>query len=227
MMIKNGRSEGSQKDGSSTRNIHQDSGTEDLNITPCFTPGTLIETDKGPFPVEQLVTGDKVLTRDNGYQTIRWIGSKHIDGRELAASPHLRPILVRAGALGDDLPARDMQLSPNHRLMVSSEQTALYFEDREVLVSAKHLVNNRGIYNVQTTGTTYIHFLFDRHELVRSNGSWTESFQPVDYSLRALGNAQRQEILELFPELRSKSRLERFPAARKILNKLEIQRLSE
>lgn len=227
MMITIGQTGGGPKNGASARHNHENGDTDDLNTTPCFTPGTVVETDKGPELIENLGIGDKVLTRDNGYQTIRWIGSKHITGRDLAATPHLRPILVRAGALGNDLPARDMQLSPNHRLMVSSEQTALYFEDREVLVAAKHLVNNRGIYNVQTTGTTYIHFLFDRHELVRTNGSWTESFQPVDYSLRALGNAQRQEILELFPELRSKSRLERFPAARKILNKLEIQRLSE
>jgi len=226
-MIKSGRSSGGLKSKASLTVNHENMATEDLNTTPCFTPGTLIETDQGPVPVETLTVGLKVLTRDNGYQTIRWVGSKHIDGRELAATPHLRPILLRAGSLGNNLPDRDMQLSPNHRLMVSSEQTALYFEEREVLVAAKHLVNNRGVYDVQTTGTTYIHFLFDRHELVRTNGSWTESFQPVDYSLRALGNAQRQEILELFPELRSKSRLERFPAARKILNKQEIQRLSE
>jgi hypothetical protein len=73
--------------------------------------------------------------------------------------------------------------------------------------------------------TTYIHFMFDRHEVVLSNGAWTESFQPGDYSLKGLGNAQRNEILELFPELKTTEGLEGFQAARKSLKKHEARLL--
>jgi hypothetical protein len=197
------------------------------SVTPCFTPGTVIATIRGAVRVEELKVGDKVVTRDNGLQPIRWIGSKHLGARALAENEHLRPVLVRKGALGGGLPERDMHLSPNHRVLVASGQTALYFEEREVLVAAKHLVNGRDVHEARTAGTTYIHFMFDHHEVVLSNGAWTESFQPGDYSLRGIGTAQRQEILELFPELRTPGGLSSYTAARRILTAAEATRLGE
>ena len=200
---------------------------EDESVTPCFTPGTVIATPQGARAVETLQPGDKVLTRDNGLQEIRWIGSKRVGGRDLAAAPHLNPVLIRQGALGNGLPERDMRVSPNHRVLVASDRTALYFEEREVLVSAKHLVNHRGVHDVPCTGITYIHFLFDRHEVVLSDGAWTESFQPGDRSLKGIGNAQRTEILELFPQLATREGVRRFPAARRVLSRHEAGQLGD
>lgn len=192
---------------------------------PCFTPGVMIATGAGEVPVETLSVGDKVVTRDNGLQTIRWVGSHRYHGRELASAPHLYPILIRAGALGDGLPERDMRLSPNHRVLVTSDQTALYFEDREVLVAAKHLVNHRGVFEVESIGVTYVHLLFDKHEVLLSNGCWSESFQPTDRSLAGVGNAQRQEVLEIFPDA-LKEMLGPRPA-RRVLSELEARKLFE
>jgi len=193
--------------------------------SPCFTPGTLIATPQGEALIENLRVGDKLVTRDNGIQEIRWLGSHRYNGRDLANNPHLYPILIKAGALGGNLPERDMRLSPNHRVLVSSDQTALYFEEREVLVSAKHLVNNRGIYEVESVGATYIHLMFDRHEVILSNGSWSESFQPADRTLRGMGNAQRQEIFELFPNLGRYGMSHPFESARRVLSLHEARRL--
>lgn len=67
----------------------------------------------------------------------------------------------------------------------------------------------------------YIHFMFDQHEVVLSNGAWTESFQPGDYTLRGIGNAQRQEIFELFPELEHAEGLNAYGSARRSLKKHE------
>lgn len=190
-------------------------------VIPCFTPGMLIATPKGERAVEELKIGDRVITRDNGIQEIRWIGHRALDGRMLAANPHLKPVLVRKGALGDGLPERDMMVSPNHRLLVANDRTALYFDEHEVLVAAKHLVNNNGIHEVSTVGVTYSHFMFDRHEVVLSNGAWTESFQPGDHTLKGMGNAQRNEIFELFPELKTTEGVEGYVAARKTLKRRE------
>jgi len=198
---------------------------EDASVTPCFTPGTAIATARGEVAIEDLRVGDAVVTRDNGPQEIRWIGSKRFSGRDLAAQPHLRPVLIRQGALGRGLPERDMYVSPNHRMLVASDQTALYFKEREVLAAAKHLINNRGVHEIQTTGTTYVHFLFDRHEVVLGNGAWSESFQPGDYSLKGIGNAQRSEILELFPDLASSKGIDGYLSARRILSRQEARRL--
>ncbi|MES2664753.1 MAG: Hint domain-containing protein [Pseudomonadota bacterium] len=195
------------------------------NVIPCFTPGTLIATPKGEVPVEHLKMGDKIITRDNGIQEIRWVGAKALNWQDFRANPHLKPVLVKRGSLGNDLPEQDMMVSPNHRLLVANDRTALYFDEHEVLVSAKHLVGSEGVHAVDSIGTSYIHFMFDQHEVVLSNGAWTESFQPGDYTLKGMGNAQRSEILELFPELKSDEGLEGYTAARRTLKRHEARLL--
>lgn len=195
------------------------------NVIPCFTPGTMIATPKGEVPVEELKVGDKVLTRDNGIQEIRWSGAKHLDWAVLCANPHLKPVLIRKGSLGHGLPERDMLVSPNHRMLVANDRTALYFEEHEVLVAAKHLVGARGVQSVDAAGVTYLHMMFDRHEVLLADGAWTESFQPGDYTLKGMGNAQRQEIFEIFPELRTVEGLADYQAARKTLKKHEASLL--
>ncbi|WP_172295040.1 Hint domain-containing protein [Pseudoruegeria sp. HB172150] len=198
---------------------------DEASVTPCFTPGTLIATANGAVPVEDLQVGDKVMTRDNGFQPICWIGAKRLTGLDAAERSDLRPVRIRADAFGNGLPARDLMVSPNHRVLVASWQTALYFEEREVLCAAKHLINNRDVRAVPTVATTYIHFMFEHHEVVLSNGAWTESFQPGDFSLRGIGAAQRQEILDLFPELRTSLGLDSYLAARRVLTPGEAGRL--
>ena len=195
------------------------------NVIPCFTPGTLIATPRGEIPVEELRAGDRVITRDNGIQQIRWVGRKDLTWADLSLNPHLKPILIRKGSLGNGLPERDMMVSPNHRVLVANDRTALYFDEHEVLVAAKHLVAGRGVHEVDSMGTSYLHFMFDRHEVVLSNGAWTESFQPGDYTLKGMGNAQRNEIFELFPELKSEEGREAFGAARRTLKKHEAKLL--
>ncbi|MGX9354280.1 Ig-like domain-containing protein [Roseobacteraceae bacterium S113] len=196
-------------------------------IVPCFTPGTTIATPTGQRLVEELQVGDRVITRDNGLQEIRWIGQKELTGHQLARAPHLKPVLIQAGTLGPNLPEHDMLVSPNHRILVNNDKTSLYFEEREVLAAAKHLTGLEGVDEVGTLGVTYVHFMFDQHEVVLSNGAWTESFQPGDYTMSGMGNAQRNEIFELFPELKTREGLQDYAAARRSLKKHEAQLLTK
>lgn len=181
--------------------------------SPCFTPGSLITTQRGAIPVEQLVVGDRVITRDNGMQPVRWVGKTQLFQFDFQVDPHLMPILIRKGALGKGLPERDMMLSPNHRVLVANERTTLRFREHEVLVAAKHLTA-KGVHSGQSAGTTYIHFMCDRHELVLADGIWTESFQPDDQSLKGIGNAQRLEIFEIFPDLKTEAGRASYAAVR-------------
>ena len=173
--------------------------------------------------MEDLRAGDRVITRDNGMQEIRWAGAKRVDAATLKAAPHLRPVLVRAGALGAGLPERDMMVSPNHRLLVANDRSALYFDEREVLASAKHLVDGDGVQRVDALGVTYVHFMFDHHEVVLSNGAWTESFQPGEMALKGVEAAAAREIYQLFPELEQGS--DSFAAARRTLKAHEARML--
>lgn len=204
----------------------EDSAYVNVEVLPCFTPGTLIATPQGERLVEDLEVGDRVITRDNGIQEIRWIGRKELTGHQLARKPHLRPVLIQQGALGKNLPEHDLLVSPNHRVLVANDKTTLYFEEREVLAAAKHLTGLEGVDEVDTLGVTYIHMMFDAHEVVLSNGAWTESFQPGDLSLRGIGEEQRQEIFELFPELEHAEGLKAYGSARRSLKKHEAQLLT-
>ncbi len=194
---------------------------------PCFTPGTVIATSMGERLVENLKIGDRIITRDNGLQKIRWVGKRDLTGKELTNAAHLKPVLIRAGALGHALPERDMLVSPQHRILVNNEKTALYFGEREVLAAAKHLTSLEGIDRVEVSDVTYVHFMFDHHEVVLSNGAWTESFQPGSQVLDGMRPDQQSEIFDLFPELRGAEGLRAYRAARRSLKKHEARLLAK
>ena len=191
-------------------------------VSPCFTPGTLIATPRGEVAIEILRVGDRVITRDNGLQIIRWIGTRPVRAGAFFTHHHLAPVHIRKGALGNDLPERDMMVSPNHRMLVAHDKTALHFEDSdEVLVAAKHLTGLAGVDVLQNVETTYLHIMFDRHEVILSNGAWSESFQPDVQALAGIGNAQRIELLELFPVLATQRGIKGYSAARRSVSQRE------
>lgn len=171
-------------------------------VVPCFTPGTRIRVPGGTVPVETLVAGDVVTTRDHGPRRLRWVGRVRMGRAELAREPALCPIRVRAGALGPRRPVRDTLMSPQHRVLVSGWRPALLFGADEVLAAVSHLVNGHSIdWAGDVAGVTYIHIMFDRHEIVFANGIATESFRPGPQTLPALPARARDEVLRLFPEL--------------------------
>lgn len=185
-------------------------------VSPCFTPGTMIATPRGEVAVEKLKAGDRVITRDHGLQVIRWIGRREMSAAMFMSNAYLAPVRIAKGALGNVLPERDMMVSPNHRMLVANDKTVLHFEDSEVLVAAKYLTGLAGVDIVQNVTTTYLHLLFDQHEVILSDGAWSESFQPDVPALAGVGNAQRLELLALFPELATKEGIEKFSPARPV-----------
>lgn len=175
------------------------------NCFPCFVRGTMIETEFGAIAVENLSEDMRVWTRDNGLQPIRWIGSRRLGADALARNEELKPIRIRAGALGNGTPTQDLIVSQQHRILVRSRIALKMFGSHEVLVAAKQLLQIPGIDIVtDTVEVEYFHFLFDRHEVVLSNGAETESLFTGPEALKALGPAVAQEIFTLFPELKNR-----------------------
>ncbi|AUC53025.1 hypothetical protein CDO87_07365 [Sagittula sp. P11] len=199
---------------------------ENINYVPCFTPGTRLKTLRGDVAAEEIRVGDRLLTRDNGYQAVRWCGAKSLSSRQLAAEQAFCPILIRKGALGPGHPERDMMVSPQHRVVMTGAPVELLFGEEEVLAAALHLVGLPGIEQLLPgQGTSYIHFMFDRHELVMSEGLWTESFQPGDLSLAGLDAPQRDELFALFPELKVDVGRKAYMAARPMLKAYQTRLL--
>ncbi|MGB2891493.1 MAG: Hint domain-containing protein, partial [Albidovulum sp.] len=192
-------------------------------IVPCFTPGTLIDTDRGSLPVEALRPGDRVLTMDHGYQPVRWTGHRNVTAEELLRAPQLRPILISRDTFGPGLPERDLRVSPQHRLLLSGARAELVSGETEVLAPAVHLLGLPGVVqDAAAAGVRYIHILFDQHEIVRSDGLWTESFQPARAMLSGMDGAALTELLTLFPRLGGADH-EDYPCARSTIKRHEAR----
>ncbi|WP_295045752.1 Hint domain-containing protein, partial [uncultured Paracoccus sp.] len=177
--------------------------TEDTVNVVCFADDVLIDTAHGPVAAGDLNVGDLVLTRDHGPQPIRWIGKRHFDAAALEAEPQLRPVRIGRGALGPGRPEADLVLSPQHRILVRSRIAQKMFGTDEVLVAAKQLCQIDGIdLATDLDSVTYVHFLFDDHQIVLSNGAETESLHTGSEAMKSVGPAAREEIFAIFPDLR-------------------------
>lgn len=168
----------------------------------CFRHGTRILTAAGEVAVEDLRAGDLVVTRDHGPRPVRWIGRRAVGGAVQCAFPRLRPVRIAAGALGPGLPARDLWLSQQHRVLVASRIAGRIFGETEVLVAARHLLGLPGIaIDDSDTDLEYFHILLDDHEILLSEGAQTESLFTGPEAMQMMGPEARAEILALFPEL--------------------------
>ena len=172
------------------------------DLVVCFASGTLIDTATGLRPVEDLTVGDLVLTLDEGYEPIRWIGSRQLDSIDLTMHPNLRPIRIKAGALGEGLPVRDLVVSPQHRILSRSKIARNMFDSSEVLAPAKQFVLCEGIDVADDLDeVTYWHFMFDKHQVVYSEGAATESLYTGPEAIKAIGPEAVKEIQAIMPEL--------------------------
>ncbi|MGU3341645.1 Hint domain-containing protein [Methylobacterium mesophilicum] len=141
---------------------------------PCYCTGTQILTDRGEVAVEALAIGDVVVTALGAHRPIRWIGNRSYIGRFANTNPAVLPVCVKAGALADGVPNRDLWVSPDH---------ALYLDG--VLIPAEHLVNGATIVKAERVESlTYWHIELDGHDVLLAEGAPAESF--VDDHGRAI-----------------------------------------
>jgi hypothetical protein len=152
----------------------------------------------------RLTQGMLVWTKDDGYQPVRWIGTRQMSKTDLEAHANVRPIRIKAGALGQNMPERDLTVSPQHRILVNSKLARRLYGEDGVLVAAKHLLQVEGVdVELDTDSVTHVRFLFDRYQIVESEGAETESLFTGPEALKTVDSAARVEILHLFPELAS------------------------
>lgn len=133
----------------------------------CFARGTLIETARGPCPIETLRIGDLIQTADHGLQPLRWAGGRHVLGVGRFA-----PVQIAAGHFGAE---RDLIVSQKHRILVSSPATELHFGESQVLVPALHLADGNAVRVLSRVTVEYFHLLLDRHEVIFTDGVASES----------------------------------------------------
>ena len=133
-----------------------------------FSRGTHITLSTGEQRrIEDLQVGDRVLTRDDGAQPIRWIGQSTVRATGAEA-----PVVITKGALHN---AEDLIVSPDHRVFVYQRQDALGLGRSEVFVKVRHLINGTTIYQSESCFMEYFQLLFDDHQIIYAEGIAAES----------------------------------------------------
>jgi hypothetical protein len=132
----------------------------------CFMAGTGVRTPAGDVAVETLKTGDLVTLSDGRVAPVSWLGRQTVSTR-FADPLRSLPVRIKANALGEDLPQRDMLISPDHALLVDG-----------ILVQAGALVN--GVSIVRETQVpvvfTYYHVEVADHSLILAENVPAETF---------------------------------------------------
>jgi hypothetical protein len=157
------------------------------NAVLCVTSDTLLKTAAGATPASKLAIGDFVWTLDHGLQPIRWIGTRSLTANELARSPKQRPICIQRNALGTNIPANNLTVSPQHRILCRSKVSDRMFDTPEVLIAANKLPPIDGVdIDDQSNGVDYYHILFDHHEIISADGALIESLLIAEESTSLL-----------------------------------------
>lgn len=163
----------------------------------CLLRGTMVRTPAGDVAVESLAIGDEVITVDGKAKPVKWIGRRAYARAFIENNARVAPVVLKAGSLGRNLPARDLSVSPEHAVLVDN-----------VLVAAKSLVNGTTILqDFGAESVEYFHLEFDAPEVIFTNGVATESY--VDHGNRRMF-ANYAEYVELYGETPASTGARRF-----------------
>ena len=150
--------------------ISYDGGANNQDVTvtdvACYCRGTLIRTACGNKRVEKLQIGDEVMTASGAARPIKWIGRRSYGGRFVMGRKDILPVCFKTGSLADNVPNRDLWISPHH---------AMFIDD--VLIEAKDLINGVSIVQAaHVDKVEYFHIELDSHDIILAEGAASESF---------------------------------------------------
>jgi Hint domain len=146
--------------------VHSGDGLVTITAIACFAAGTRLATPHGEVAVEDLAIGDLVVTMSGALRPIKWIGCRSYSGRFVMGRKDVLPICIKAGALDDNVPGRDLWISPHHAMYLNG-----------VLIEAKDLVNGVSIVQAEHVETVeYFHIELDSHDVIIAEGALSETF---------------------------------------------------
>ncbi|GBR44829.1 Hint domain-containing protein [Gluconobacter roseus] len=155
-------------------------GATGYNGQICYLAGTMILTPDGERAIETLTAGDQITVHENGAtrtQTILRVGHAHATtGTTGHADMDAVPVRIRAGALADGVPSRDLLITPEHCMMLENS-----------FIPVRMLVNGMSIvYDHAITEYDYYHVETERHSVLVANGALSESFMDAGHRPSAL-----------------------------------------
>jgi hypothetical protein len=157
---------------------------DDILAVACYCAGTLIACDTGDVPVEDLKIGDMLQTSSGALRPIKWIGRRSYGGRFVAGNKDILPVCIKTGALADNVPRRDLWISPHHAMFIDG-----------LLIEARHLVNGTSIVQADRADTvSYFHVELGTHDVIVAEGALSETYLDED-NRGMFQNAEEYETL--------------------------------
>ena len=154
-------------------------------VISCFAAGTRLATPSGPIAVEDLAVGGAVTTVLGGSGRIGWIGQRSVDCARHIDPEAVWPVRIARGAFGENIPLRDLYLSPEHAVFVDG-----------VLIPVRWLINGSAVVQVRRARVTYYHVELPEHDVILAEDLPVESY--LDAANRA--NFADQVVVRLFPD---------------------------
>lgn len=163
-------------------------------VAGAFARGTRIALADGrQVPVEDLVPGEAVITRDHGVQVLRWKGAVR-----LRAEGGFAPVVVMPGVMGNPGP---LVVSPHHRLFLYRRDARAIAGAAELLVQARHLVDGQNMVRREGGFVEYFSLVFDQHEVIYAEGVPCESLMVCPATLTRLPETLAAPLRAAFPGL--------------------------
>jgi hypothetical protein len=144
----------------------------------CFLRGTRIATARGQIRVEDLAIGDALLTLHAGTQKVKWIGTRRY-AAPFCNHAKVLPIHIRAHAIAENVPLRDLFVSPGHAICID-----------DALIHAARLVNGVTITQLERAELVeYFHIELENHEVIFAENCPAETFMG-EYFRQQFQNAE-------------------------------------
>lgn len=178
---------------------------------PGFAPSgiaasSVVATERGGVAARDLKLGDKLLTRDNGLQPVRWVGANTVVYRDesevLPVEMAHGPVRIRGGSHGSNPDAGNLVVAPGQRLLLTHPLNEHLFGAPEVLAAIGDLTHLDDIDMLERPTGRWVHVLMDAQELIRVNGVWLESLVPDMWSIQIGFPELAEEMIEALPRLR-------------------------
>lgn len=137
-----------------------------ITVIPCFLKNTMISTEKGKCPVQNLKIGDLVITQDQTPHKIKWIGHRTYRQPYRPSDRAVFPIRVSKSAFEHNIPSADLFISPEHSVLLD-----------DFLIPIKYLVNGKSIRIIDTLEEiSYYHIELERHDIILAEDTPVETF---------------------------------------------------
>ncbi len=164
----------------------------------CFAAGTRIATPRGEILVEELIIGDAVKTVHGASKPIKWIGRSSYNGRFITNDHLMLPVCIKRNAIAENMPARDLFVSPGHAIYVDG-----------ILIPAWRLINGVTITQAASVErVSYFHIELADHDVILAEGCPAESFLDDGFRNRFHNH---YEFYTLYPNDRAVSKVSHLP----------------